>query len=158
MKMGSLYTLVPLLFALYMFTKHLLFNKIRNLPPSPVLNLPILGHLYLLRKPIHGSLARISDSYGPILLVQFGSRRVLVVPSPSAAEECLNKNDIIFANGHHMASSNDNTSLASTSYGGHWRILRKLSSMEMLSPLRLQMLQDIRADDVKAMLKRLYRI
>ncbi|CAI9784933.1 unnamed protein product [Fraxinus pennsylvanica] len=105
-----------------------------------------------------GCLAKISDSYGPILLLQFGSRRVLVVSSPSAAEECLNKNDIIFANRPHITASNDNTSLASVSYGGHWRILRKLSSMEMLSTHRLQMLEDIRFDEVKAMIKRLYRI
>ncbi|CAI9775430.1 unnamed protein product [Fraxinus pennsylvanica] len=155
--MSSLYTYIPLLFALYMFTKHL-FNKLRNLPPSPILNLPILGHLYLLRKPIHRCLAKISDSYGPILLLQFGSRRVLVVSSPSAAEECLNKNDIIFANRPSITASSDNTSLASVTYGGHWRILRKLSSMEMLSTHRLQMLQDIRFDEVKAMIKRLYRI
>ncbi|KAL2489263.1 Cytochrome [Forsythia ovata] len=52
---------------------------------------------------------------------------------------------------------NDYTSLATTSYGDHWRIMRRISSMEILSTQRLQMLQSIRTDEVKAMIRRLYR-
>ncbi|KAL2471594.1 Cytochrome [Abeliophyllum distichum] len=81
--------------------------------------------------------------------------------SPSAAEECLNKNDIIFANRPRTMAGkylgNDYTSLATTSYGDHWRIMRRISSMEILSTQRLQMLQSIRTDEVKAMIRRLYR-
>ncbi|KAL0361379.1 UNVERIFIED_CONTAM: cytochrome [Sesamum radiatum] len=151
---------LPLIFVLYIFT-HYFFHKLRNLPPAPILNLPFFGHLYLLKKPLYRSLAKISDRYGPVVLLQFGSRRVLLVSSPSAAEECLTKNDVIFANRPHLLAGkhlgNNYTSLVWTSYGDHWRNLRKISSIEILSSRRLQMLHGIRTDEVKSMIRALNR-
>ncbi|KAL2232644.1 UNVERIFIED_CONTAM: cytochrome [Sesamum indicum] len=151
---------IPLIFALYIFTQHF-FHKLRNLPPAPFLNLPFIGHLYLLKKPLYRSLAKISGRYGPVVLLQFGSRRVLVVSSPSAAEECLTKNDVIFANRPHLLAGKhlgyNYTSLAWTSYGDHWRNLRKISSIEILSTHRLQMLHWIRVDEVKSTIRALNR-
>ncbi|KAL6556824.1 hypothetical protein OROHE_006700 [Orobanche hederae] len=153
-----LYILLPLIFALYIITNHLT-HKLRNLPPSPILNLPFLGHLYLLKKPLHRTLAKISSRYGPVTLLQFGSRRVLVVSSPSAAEECFTTNDVVFANrlpllaGKHIGYNY--TTLVWSSYGDHWRNLRKISSIEVLSTNRLQMLRGIRVDEVRSMIRRL---
>ncbi|XP_020547583.1 cytochrome P450 81E8-like isoform X2 [Sesamum indicum] len=151
---------IPLIFALYIFTQHF-FHKLRNLPPAPFLNLPFIGHLYLIKKPLYRSLAKISGRYGPVVLLQFGSRRVLVVSSPSAAEECLTKNDVVFANRPHLLAGkhlgNNYTSLAWTSYGDHWRNLRKISSIEILSTNRLQMLHRIRVDEVKSTIRALNR-
>ncbi|KAK4428624.1 cytochrome [Sesamum alatum] len=126
-------------------------------PPSKA---ALLGHLYLLKKPLYRSLANISDRYGPVVLLKFGSRRVLVVSSPSAAEECFTINDVIFANrprllaGKYLGSNY--TSLAWTSYSDHWRNLRKISSM-ILSTQRLQMLHWIREDEVKSTIRALNR-
>ncbi|XP_047956719.1 cytochrome P450 81Q32-like [Salvia hispanica] len=147
---------LPLIYALYIFTKHLL-HKLQNLPPSPLLSFPLLGHLPLLKKPLYRSLAALSARHGPVILLHFGSRRVLVVSSPSAAEDCLSKNDVVFANrpkllaGKHIGY--DYTSLAWTSYGDHWRNLRKVSSIEVLSAHRLQLLHGIRADEVRTMVR-----
>ncbi|KAG8654798.1 cytochrome P450 81Q32 [Manihot esculenta] len=144
----------------YVLTKHFL-NKIQNLPTSPFPALPIIGHLHLLNKPLHRSLSTISKRYGPILLLQFGSRRVLLVSSPSAAEECFTKNDIIFANrprllaGKHIGYNF--TSLAWAPYGDLWRNHRKLSSLEILSSHRLELLSGIRSDEVKLLIRRLFR-
>ncbi|KAL0361389.1 UNVERIFIED_CONTAM: cytochrome [Sesamum radiatum] len=149
-----------IIFALYIFTHHF-FHKLRNLPPAPILNLPFIGHLYLLKKPLHRTLAKISAHYGPVVLLQFGSRRVLVVSSPSATEECLTRNDVIFANrprllaGKHLGYNY--SSLAWTSYGDHWRNLRKISSIEILSTNRLQLLHWIRVDEVKSTIRALNR-
>uniref|UniRef100_A0A7N0UBF0 Cytochrome P450 n=1 Tax=Kalanchoe fedtschenkoi TaxID=63787 RepID=A0A7N0UBF0_KALFE len=143
---------------LYIFTARLV-HRIGNLPPAPFPSLPILGHLYLLKKPLHRTLAKISQEHGPVTLLNFGSRPVLVVSSPEAAEECLTKNDVVFANrprliiGKHV--SYNYTGLVWTSYGDHWRNLRKISSLEILSTHRLQMLHGIRADEASAMVRRL---
>ncbi|KAL3505087.1 hypothetical protein ACH5RR_034928 [Cinchona calisaya] len=157
--MDTIFLCLPLFLALYIFTNHFL-RKIRNLPPSPILNLPVLGHLHLIKKPLHRGLAKISDRYGPVLLLDFGSRPVLLVSSPSAAEECLHKHDIIFANRPHLMAGKyigyNYTSLVWSSYGDHWRNLRKISSLQILSSHRLQMLQGIRVDEVKLMLKGLF--
>ncbi|KAK4352158.1 hypothetical protein RND71_027676 [Anisodus tanguticus] len=148
----------PLLLALYIITKHFL-RKLRNHPPAPFLILPIIGHLYLFKKPLQRSLAKISDRHGTVLLLQFGSRKVLLVSSPSAAEECFTKNDIIFANRPHLMAGKhlgyNFTSLAWSSYGDHWRNLRRITSIEMFSTHRLQMFHGIRVDEVKSMVKRI---
>ncbi|KAL3840451.1 hypothetical protein ACJIZ3_025042 [Penstemon smallii] len=151
---------LPLALALYIFTTHFL-HKLRNLPPTPLLNLPFIGHLYLLKKPLHRTLAKISNTYGPVLLLQFGSRRILVVSSPSAAEDCFTKNDVVFANRPHLLAGKhigyNYTTLAWSSYGDHWRNLRKISSVEILSTHRLQMLNRIRIDEVESMIRGLNR-
>ncbi|KAG6626437.1 hypothetical protein I3843_15G042800 [Carya illinoinensis] len=149
---------VLLLVAFYVIAKHLL-SKTQNLPPSPFPTLPIVGHLYLLKKPLHRTLTRLSNRYGPIIYLSFGSRPVLVVSSPCAAEECLATKDIIFANrprllaGKHLGYNF--TSLGSASYGDHWRNLRRISSLELLSSHRLQTLSHIRTDEVRSLLRRL---
>ncbi|OWM70821.1 cytochrome P450 81Q32-like isoform X2 [Punica granatum] len=149
-----------LFIAFYAIARHLI-HKIRNLPPSPFPTLPVLGHLHLLKKPLHCTLAAISLRHGPILLLQFGSRRVLVIASPSAAEECLSKNDIIFANRPHLLAGKyigyNYTSLAWSSYGEHWRNLRRIASLELLSSHRLNNLSGIRAEEVTTLVKRLAR-
>nr|GLL48220.1 isoflavone 2'-hydroxylase-like [Ipomoea trifida] len=96
------YILNPFLYlvlflSLYLISKHF-HRKFKNHPPAPFLTLPLLGHLYLFKKPLHRAFTNISNHHGPVLLLEFGSRKVLLVSSPSAAEECLSKHDVVFAN------------------------------------------------------------
>ncbi|KAM0854846.1 hypothetical protein ACQ4PT_050173 [Festuca glaucescens] len=71
-------------------------NRLR-LPPSPPC-LPVIGHLHLLKKPLHRALSSITAAHGPVVLLRFGFRRVLHVVDPAAAEECLTTHDVVFAN------------------------------------------------------------
>ncbi|PHT51406.1 hypothetical protein CQW23_11153 [Capsicum baccatum] len=154
----TLFLYAPLLLSLYIITKHFL-RKLRNNPPAPFLTLPIIGHLYLLKKPLQRTLAKISNSHGSVLLLEFGSRKVLLVSSSSAAEECFTKNDTVFANRPRLMSGKilgyNFTSLVWCSYGDYWRNLRRITSVEIFSPHRLQMLHGIRVDEVKSMVKRI---
>ncbi|GJS63782.1 cytochrome P450 [Tanacetum coccineum] len=77
-------------------------RKKRNLPPSPFPCLPILGHLYLVKSPLHRVLSKLSRRHGPMLMLQFGNRRVFLVSSSAVVEECLTTNDIAFANRPHL--------------------------------------------------------
>lgn len=95
------------------------------------------------------------------MLLKLGSRRVLLVSSASAAEECFTKNDIVFANrprllaGKHVGRNY--TSLVWAPYGDLWRNLRKIASLEILSSNRLQLLASIRAEEVKLLIHRLFK-
>ncbi|KAM0066614.1 putative cytochrome P450 [Helianthus debilis subsp. tardiflorus] len=163
--MEALYYYIPLIslifLAISIFTDYF-FHKLQNLPPRPWLPpLPIIGHLYLLNKPLHRSLAKLSAKHGPIQLLQFGSRRVLVVSSPSTAEECLTKNDIVFANRPQLLAGKylgyNFTSLVFAPYGDNWRNLRRISTLEIFSSHRLTEFEPIRADEVRHMMCKLYR-
>lgn len=144
----------------YVLLKHFL-SKIQNFPPSPFPTLPVIGHLYLLKKPLHRTLTTISNRYGPVVLLNFGYRPILIVSSPSAAEECFTRNDIIFANRPRLLigkyAGYNYTTLTWSSYGDHWRNLRRISSLEILSSQRIQTLSHIRIDEVRSLISRLLR-
>ncbi|WCJ35515.1 Cytochrome P450 81Q32 [Euphorbia peplus] len=157
---SSFYYFLFFLF-LYVLTKNLIRFKIKKLPPSPGISLPIIGHLYLFKKPLHRTFARLSIKYGPILYLNLGSRPVILISSPEAAEECFTKNDILFANrpkllaGKHLGY--DYTTLVWASYGDHWRNLRRIASLELLSSHRLQLFSNIRLEEVRSMVHALFR-
>ncbi|KAH7665290.1 Isoflavone 2'-hydroxylase protein [Dioscorea alata] len=129
-------------------------------PPSPP-GIPFLGHLYLLKPPIHRALAHFSDLHGPILLLRFGSRRVLLVSSNSGAEECFTVNDITFANRPRLLSGKyigyNYRSMTWAPYGPHWRNLRRISTVEVLSTNRLLSSSHLRSDEVLSLVKALLR-
>ncbi|CAN1776209.1 Cytochrome P450 81Q32 [Linum perenne] len=132
-------------------------NKLHNLPPSPFPSLPIIGHLHLLRRPLHRSLSQISAQHGPLVLLQFGLRRVLLISSPALAQDCFTKNDVVFANRPWMAVGRrlayNCTTLAWAPYGDHWRNLRRIASTHLLSSHRIQSLSEIRANEVKTLIR-----
>ncbi|KAJ0982072.1 hypothetical protein J5N97_010327 [Dioscorea zingiberensis] len=155
--------LVPALLLLFFLLKH--HNNSNNQnpnpkPPSPS-GLPFIGHLHLLKPPIHRALAHLSDLHGPILLLRFGSRSVLVVSSSSAAEECFTVNDIAFANrplfliGKHLGYGF--TTIGWASYGPHWRNLRRISTLEIFSTHRLLSSSHLRSDEARYLVKALLR-
>ncbi|KAL6207905.1 hypothetical protein ACLB2K_018858 [Fragaria x ananassa] len=150
-----------LLFIAFLLLKNYLQKANRLLPPSPGLSLPVIGHLYLLKKPLHRTLAKVADRYGPIVYIKFGSRPVILVSSPSAAGECFTKHDVAFANRPKLLAGKylgyNYTTVTWASYGSHWRNLRRIASLELLSSNRLQMLQGIRVDEVRSLICRLSR-
>ncbi|KAH9610385.1 hypothetical protein KSS87_023622 [Heliosperma pusillum] len=154
-----LYSLVFTFIFATLTVKKLFQKSNQNLPPSPP-SLPLIGHLHLLKEPVHRSLQKLSEKYGPVYYLKFGSRPVVVVSSSSAIEECFTKNDIIFANrprllmGKYLAY-NFNTVLTAP-YGEHWRNLRRISSVEMLSQTRLSSSSGIRKDETIEMVRNLH--
>ena len=135
-------------------------TQYKHLPPSPP-SLPIIGHLHLIKKPLHRTFHHLSQKYGHIFSLKFGSQLVVVVSSPSAVEECFTKNDVVLANrppfllGKHL--SYNNTTLLQSSYGDHWRNLRRISALEIFSTSRLNKFSSIRSNEVKHLLRRLSR-
>ncbi|KAJ4966679.1 hypothetical protein NE237_018528 [Protea cynaroides] len=138
----------------------LLLKQKQHLPPAPTA-LPILGHLHLLKKPLHRTLEVLARQYGPILRLQFGSRSVFVVSSPSAIKECFTKNDIILANrpdclgGKHLAYNN--TQVGWCPYGQHWRDVRRFIAIEIFSSKGIQRSSVIRNREVRHLVRQLYR-
>ncbi|PKA53658.1 Cytochrome P450 81D1 [Apostasia shenzhenica] len=135
-----------------------------KLPPTIPGAFPIIGHLHLLRRrhqPMHRTLAEISASHGPLLLLHFGCRPVLLVTSPSAAEECLSTNDVTFAGRpsllYHKYLSFNNSTLSSASYGPLWRNLRRIATVEVLSSSRIQSFAGVRREEICAILRSLFQ-
>uniref|UniRef100_A0A6N2MJ29 Cytochrome P450 n=1 Tax=Salix viminalis TaxID=40686 RepID=A0A6N2MJ29_SALVM len=158
--MEFLYHLLALFLFLFIVFKNLLHRK-RNLPPAPF-DLPVIGHLYLLKQPLYKSLHSLLLRYGPTLSLKFGSRPVIVVSSPSVVEECFTKNDKIFANRPKSMAGDRLTynysAFVSAPYGDRWRNLRRLAVSEIFSSKSLRKSSSIREEEVSCVLRRLLKV
>ncbi|KAK2383834.1 isoflavone 2'-hydroxylase [Trifolium repens] len=149
-----------LFYLVLFYTFNLLFKsrKFKNLPPGP-LSLPIIGNLHHLKRPLHHTFKGLSQKYGDVISLWFGSRLVVVVSSPSIVEECFTKNDVVLANRPRFLSGKyifyNYTTLGSTSYGEHWRNLRRITATDVLSNHRINNFAGIRRDETHRLIKKL---
>ena len=122
----------------------------KHLPLSPP-SLPLLGHLHLLKKPLHRTFHCLSQTQGQVYSLRFGSRLMVIVSSLSAVEECFTKNDMVLANrprfllGKHIGYNY--TTMSSSSYRDHWRNLCRICTLEIFSTNLLNMFSGIRKDE-----------
>ncbi|KAK9163760.1 hypothetical protein Syun_004662 [Stephania yunnanensis] len=152
--------LLPLFFLLFKYSLQHFVHQTTNPSSLPTpLAIPIIGHLHLINKPLHHSLANLANQYGPILFLLYGSRPALVVSSASSVEECLTTNDITFANRPHLIAGQhigyNYTSLVWSSYGDHWRNLRRIVSLELFSTNRLQLFLSLRVQEIHSLIKQM---
>lgn len=131
---------------LHMYTK-----KKKKLPPGPK-GIPVLGHLHMIGKNPHQDLERLAKQHGPIMYLQFGFVPNIVVSSAKAAELFLKTYDLVFASRPpHEASkymSWNQKNLAFGKYGGYWRNMRKLCTLELLSNLKINSFQPMRREEL----------
>ncbi|KAH7677685.1 Isoflavone 2'-hydroxylase protein [Dioscorea alata] len=161
-------TIIFTTIVLIILIKLLIFSKTQNKnktkkPPSPT-SLPILGHLHLLinnKQPLYKTLTQLSINHGPIMLLRFCFRHVLIVSSFSAATEFFTNLDIIFANRPKLPTEGhltyNHTTLGTSSYGPHWRNIRRIVAVHLFSSAKLNSSSTIRAAETHALVRRLFK-
>ncbi|KAL3732931.1 hypothetical protein ACJRO7_022451 [Eucalyptus globulus] len=151
---------LSLLFLLYRFFLHKSTNPNHRLPPSPP-SLPIIGHLHLVKKPLHRTLHDLSLQHGPVFFLRFGSRKTVVVSSPLAVEECFTGKDVTFANRPHLLPGKllayDYSTMGSSPYGDYWRNLRRFTAVEMFSARPLADYSAVRQEEALSLVRQLFR-
>ncbi|KAK8444089.1 hypothetical protein SEVIR_9G081400v4 [Setaria viridis] len=133
-------------------------SKSMRLPPSPRGALPFLGHLHLIKKPFHVALSRLAERHGPAFSLRLGFRDAVVVTSPALARECFTEHDVTFANRPRIPSQMLATGVAlgTASYGPHWRNLRRVATVQLLSAHRVGRMSGVICAEVRAMARRIY--
>jgi isoflavone 2'-hydroxylase len=133
-------------------------RKFKNLPPGPT-SLPIIGDLHHLKRPLHRTFKGLTEKYGNVISLWFGSRLVVVVSSLSEFQQCFTKNDVVLANRPKFLSGKyifyNYTTLGSTAYGEHWRNLRRITSLDVLSNHRINNFAGIRRDETQRLITKL---
>ncbi|CAN6361951.1 unnamed protein product [Urochloa humidicola] len=135
----------------------------RRCNPSPPA-LPIIGHLHLLKKPLHRSLAALAKRYAGndagLLHLKFGARPVLLVTSPAVAGECFSAHDVALGDHPGLASRRiligDLPAIGMCNYGPVWRQLRRLATVHALCAHRLAATAAARDAGARAMAARLW--
>ncbi|KAI3695705.1 hypothetical protein L1987_78704 [Smallanthus sonchifolius] len=139
-----------LILLLYTFYQRLRFK----LPPGPR-PWPIVGNLYDVKPVRFRCYADWAHQYGPIISVWFGSILNVVVSNSELAKEVLKEKDQHLADRHRSRSaakfSRDGQDLIWADYGPHYVKVRKVCTLELFTPKRLEALRPIREDEVSAM-------
>ncbi|KAF8726394.1 hypothetical protein HU200_019858 [Digitaria exilis] len=156
--------LVVLLSFLFVLATHRLISHRRHskgkLPPGP-LAVPVLGHLHLLEKPLHRSLARLAKRYGPVFSLRLGSRDAVVVSSADLARECFTVHDLTFASRPHLPTmalmTYGGTTIGNSVYGPHWRHIRRAAAEHLLSARRMGSMLPAISAEVRTMVRRMHR-
>ncbi|TYG64280.1 hypothetical protein ES288_D06G094700v1 [Gossypium darwinii] len=130
-------------------------------PPGPKPWL-IIGNLNLIGSLPHQSLHKLSQRYGPLMQLKFGSYPVVVASSAEMAKEFLKKHDHIFASRPQTAAGKYTTynycNITWAPYGPYWRQGRKIYLHELFSSKRLESFEYIRVEEMQAFVTRLYRL
>uniref|UniRef100_A0ABL6VF32 Cytochrome P450 n=1 Tax=Cannabis sativa TaxID=3483 RepID=A0ABL6VF32_CANSA len=155
----SLITLV--LSILFLICKSFSGTKQVNLPPSPP-RLPIIGNLHQIGEPVDRSLRDLSQKYGPLMLLHFGSVPTVVVSSPDMVKEIAKKHDVVFSDRFNTRASDilfyGGKDIVFASYGNNWRQARKLCVQEMLSSKRVLSFQSVREEEVSSLVSKIRQV
>ncbi|GJN31514.1 hypothetical protein PR202_gb19923 [Eleusine coracana subsp. coracana] len=150
--------------ALFLITIILLLRQRRragNLPPGPR-PWPVIGNLNLIGPLPHHSIHELSQRYGPLMSLRFGSSLVVVGSSVETARFFLKEQDLAFIDRPRTAAGRYTTynycGMMWTPYGPYWRQGRKLWKAEVLNARRLKSLEHVRNDEVRTMLRDLHDV
>ncbi|XP_068655297.1 cytochrome P450 CYP82D47-like [Aristolochia californica] len=133
-------------------------------PPEVPGRWPIIGHLLKLmddRQPLGRTLGDLADKYGTLITIWIGFHRSVVVSSSEMAKECLTTNDRVLASRPLRAAGKylgyNYAIFGFSPYGNFWREIRKIATLELLSPRQLELLKHVRAAEVDLSMKDLYK-
>ncbi|KAK4481147.1 hypothetical protein RD792_012025 [Penstemon davidsonii] len=116
-------------------------------PPGPK-GIPIFGNLLQLGDLPHETMHNWRKTYGSVIWLRLGSVNTMVVQSASAASELFKKHDLPFADRKVpdvlTAYDFNQGTLGMNQFGGHWRVLRRLCSMEFLVNKRMNETTELR--------------
>ncbi|KAL4297849.1 hypothetical protein GQ457_12G022010 [Hibiscus cannabinus] len=128
-------------------------------PPGPK-PWPIIGNLNLIGSLPHQSLHKLSQRYGPLMYLKFGSYPVVVASSAEMAMEFLKKHDHIFASRPQTAAGKYTTynycNITWAPYGPYWRQGRKIYQNQLFSSKRLESFEYIRVEEMHDFVSRMY--
>ncbi|GMP96118.1 hypothetical protein CsSME_00044904 [Camellia sinensis var. sinensis] len=106
-----------------------LFLRRRTLPPGPI-GLPLFGNLFEVCPKPHETLAKLAETYGPLMSIRLGSKTSVVASSPDVAREILQKHDKAFSGktvpDAVTALENHDMAVLWISAGDQWRFIRSI--------------------------------
>ncbi|KAL5549274.1 hypothetical protein UlMin_004505 [Ulmus minor] len=151
-------TLILLLSVFFLFIHNRTSNVQFNFPPSPP-KLPIIGNLHQLGTYPHHSLQALAAKYGPLMFLNLGCVKTIVVSSNEIVREITKNHDIVFSNRPRITGAEiflyGGKNMGFSPYGEYWRQSRRICALQLLSLKRVQSFQVVREEEVKKLVEEL---
>ncbi|KAK9133628.1 hypothetical protein Scep_013156 [Stephania cephalantha] len=117
--------------------------------------LPIIGNLHQLGHLPHRSLSKLSDIYGPVMLLRLGRVPLLVVSSAETAREILKTQDLNFCTRSSLLTlkrlSYNFLDVAFSPHSEYWKEMRRIFVQELMSSKRVHSFAPVRGEEVANM-------
>ncbi|XP_075494959.1 flavonoid 3'-monooxygenase-like isoform X1 [Primulina tabacum] len=160
--MAIMYVIIILTLIWYSWFLFKYFTRSQHpMPPGPR-GLPIVGNLPYLDPELHSYFMRLARIYGPILSLNLGTKKAVVISSPAMAREVLKEHDVTFANRDipsvNTAMEYSEHDIVFTPYGPEWRMLRKVCVRDMLGNATLDAFYSYRRHEVRSTIKYIYSL
>ncbi|KAI5432844.1 hypothetical protein KIW84_020232 [Lathyrus oleraceus] len=148
------------LFLLFKIVTRWTTSKTSNpkLPPGPW-RLPFIGNIHqIISSPMpHHSFKHLAQKYGPLMYLKLGEVPYVIVTSQEMAKEVMQTQDLNFCDRPNLMLSTifsyNKTDIIFPIYEEHWRQLRKICVIELLSVKRVQSFGSIREEEVSDLVK-----
>ncbi|KAF8093683.1 hypothetical protein N665_0380s0004 [Sinapis alba] len=149
--MSLWYIIVALVsFAFILLAKNTRKTK-KNLPPGPP-RLPIIGNLHQLGSQPHRSMFKLSQKYGPLMSLKFGSVSLVVASTPETVKDVLKTFDVDCCSRPYLTCPSrityNQNDLVFSPYNKYWREMRKLTVVELYTAKRVQSFRHVREEEV----------
>ncbi|RCV39270.1 hypothetical protein SEVIR_8G219600v4 [Setaria viridis] len=154
-------SVLVLVSAVYLYFTVLGNRSRQRMPPAPP-GWPVIGHLHLLSGMPHHTLAELAKAMrAPLLRLQLGSVRAVVISKPELARAALTTNDAALASRPHLLSgqflSFGCSDVTFGPAGPYHRMARRVVVSELLSPRRVATYGRVRVGELRRLLARLTR-
>jgi coumaroylquinate(coumaroylshikimate) 3'-monooxygenase len=131
-----------------------------KVPPGPK-PLPFVGNLYDVKPVRFLCFIEWAQKFGPILSFRMGTTLNVVVSSPDLAKEVLKEKDQLLAARPLTRAaarfSRNGQDLIWADYGPHYVKVRKLCTLELFTPKRLEALRAVREQEMGASVNAIYK-
>ena len=140
---------------------HLIISRWRlqqalRLPPGPT-SLPVIGHLHLLRPPVHRTFQELASRAGPLMHIRLGSTHCVVASTADVAGELIRGHEGSISERPLTAVARQfaygSAGFAFAPYNAHWRFMKRLCMSELLGPRTVEQLRPIRRAGAVSLLR-----
>ncbi|XP_051130117.1 flavonoid 3'-monooxygenase CYP75B137-like isoform X3 [Andrographis paniculata] len=129
-------------------------------PPGPW-GVPILGYLPFIGADMLSKFSQLASKYGEIYMLRLGNKLCVVINSPSLVKEVVRDQDNVFSNRSPPVAAFIGTygakDIAWSPNNSEWRALRKVFVREMLSNRSLELSYNLRKNEVRKAIRRVYK-